>query len=138
MRIEGGRMEFKDIGRFTKVLEKQRRKYSEGGGCTKGRRKEGRKEDPTSRQGVARHEQAVMEDGVFCLSDIKEPVANFLSSPVSLSLSPPSLLPPPPVSLFVPRYGPEVIRDRVLCSRMYAYTRRVPGRSSGVPSGSLE
>lgn len=90
MKIGGGRGEekFKDVRRFMKVLEGQRRESTgyegqkEGGGPT----------TPRHSRGCGRQARR-MGGGVFCLSDIKEPVANFLPSSIpvsSLSRSHPS------------------------------------------------
>jgi len=101
--------------------------FYEGAGGTAGKvyrvyegRKEGRKEGRSytvTRQGVAwkatRTEWAGA--GVFCLSNIKELVANFLPSPSR----------------------PPLVQDHTrLCfvyPRTRVYTQRVPARSSGVP-----
>lgn len=110
-RIEGDRgVGFKDGRRFTKVLEGQQGKY------TKVRRTEGRKEEVLYRDAHGVRGWGRERGGVFCLSDIKEPVANFL----------PSLHRPP---LSCPR-------DHTRPCSIHPHTR-VPGRSSGVPGGSL-
>lgn len=87
MRIGGERAEFKDVRRFTLRCWRDSRESTRG---TKGGRKEGRKVLRRNAAGGARKATRTRGGwagaGVFCLSNIKELVANFL--PSSLRIPP--------------------------------------------------
>lgn len=129
MKIGGGREEFKDVRRFT------------GAGGTAGKvqdTKDRREEGPTTpyrgrgsdtgngrwRFLFKRHQRACRK-----FSPVFSP--RFLPFPLLSSCS--SRCPS-----YLPRPSSEVIRGRVSSTRIYTYTRCVPGWSSRVPGGSLE
>lgn len=125
IRAHDGRMKIRGGRRNSKTSDVLRRCWRDSVGKvqdTKDRRKEGPTTSRRSR-GCGRRARG-MGGGVFCLSDIKEPVANFLPSSIpvsSLSRSLPAACPSR-----CPSYPPEVIRGRVPSTRIYTYTRCVP------------